>query len=896
MVKTNLKVGVDIGGTHISAALVGEDGKLWDGSYIHQSIHAMEPAEVILDNWAKAILSVLAAANGAEVSAIGVAMPGPFDYGEGTSRIKGMAKYESLFGINVREALLDRIFPRDLPILFANDAVCFGWGEVNRNQDMMHERVLTITLGTGLGACYVDNGCVLFEGAGVPVQGYLYDYPFLDGKAEDYISARWLLAEYAALSGEAVPDVKTLAALAEKNGIAQSVFNSFGTHLGQLLKARMKEFGGAHLIIGGSIAKSNLLFEEAMQEALGDRSFSLCFSPYTEHAAISGAALMAEGLASGSGVPGNLKSPARASRQPTLPRILATESIPESGYRIYPFESLGTGTIYGGFASMAAWTVRRGAVMIDGYAGVDWSLIRAALCKACRAMGKRVIWYHAEVFQLSEARIEKLVDPFLGTPGSVWGTRATIMLADFFTDDWKDWIPSAQADLIVLAGTGAALSGWDAPIIYVDLPKNELQYRMRAGSATNLGCTRIMDFPEMYKRSYFVDWPLLNQHRMDIKQRIEVIADGQWGDEINWSLATSISKGLQTISKTIIRNRPWFEPGVWGGQWMKGHIPGLSLKEINYAWSFELIAPENGLVFEGENHLLEIAFDWLLEQDAENVLGLDAERFGVQFPIRFDFLDTVGGDNLSIQCHPSLEYIRSNFGETITQDETYYILDSTPEASVYLGFQEGIDPEALRADLERSQAEKIPVDIERYVQRLPAAKHDLFLIPNRTVHGAGKGNLVLEISATPYIFTFKMYDWMRLDFNGRPRPINIEHAFHNLDFDRKGKVVTQELISRPLMLSDQEGVKWEELPTHPEQFYTVHRISLSAGETAVETNGKFHLLMLVEGDSLVIKPKYGIETEVRYAETFLIPAAAESYELINLHRTPLKIVLSSIKK
>ena len=233
----------------------------------------------------------------------------------------------------------------------------------------------------------------------------------------------------------------------------------------------------------------------------------------------------------------------------------------------------------------------------------------------------------------------------------------------------------------------------------------------------------------MYKRSYFVDWVVLNRHRQQIKTRIAAVADGQWGDDVNWALASSVRQGLDKMAHNMIRARPWFEPGVWGGQWMKQHIPGLNPAEINYAWSFELIAPENGIVLEGDGNLLEIAFDWLMEHDAGAVLGEDADRFGTEFPIRFDFLDTFSGGNLSIQCHPSLDYIREQFGESITQDETYYILDCTPDAGVYLGFCEDIDPGTFRAGLEQSQASNEAIDIRQYVQRLPSEKHGLHLIP-----------------------------------------------------------------------------------------------------------------------------------------------------------------------
>ncbi|RFM26963.1 hypothetical protein DXN05_17435 [Deminuibacter soli] len=590
-------------------------------------------------------------------------------------------------------------------------------------------------------------------------------------------------------------------------------------------------------------------------------------------------------------------TPKRQSKQPQLPAQLKPEHTPANGYRLFPFETLGNDHIQSGYDSLAQWIITQRNVRIDGYEGLYWDEIRTALCFALRKAGVSVYWYDAAAFQQPASAINDMIAPFIGTPGAVWGKRTSLSLADFFDPSIAQWQPQEAADVIIFAGTGAGLAQWNTPVVYIDLPKNELQYRMRAGSAFNTGSTEAIDFAEMYKRAFFVDWIVLAAHRQQLYASIAVIADGQWQQQINWAFRSALEQGLNSIAHNVIRNRPWFESGVWGGQWMKQHIPQLAQDEINYAWSFELIAPENGLVFESNGYLLEVSFDWLMETHSSDVLGEDAARFGTEFPIRFDFLDTVDGDNLSIQCHPSLSYIQTQFGENITQDETYYILDCQENASVYLGFTENADPATFRAALEHSQQAGETIDITQYVQKLPAAKHDLFLIPNQTVHGAGTGNLVLEISATPYIYTFKMYDWMRLDLNGRPRPINIQHAFENLDFSRKGQRVQQELVSQPLALSSTDTSATEWLPTHPEHFYAIRRISLPAqtGYHQVYTTGKCHLLMVVEGDHVQLKTKQGKTVTMRYAETYVVPAAAEYYVLSNNNEAPAKIVQAFVK-
>lgn len=585
----------------------------------------------------------------------------------------------------------------------------------------------------------------------------------------------------------------------------------------------------------------------------------------------------------------------RKSSQFMMPVRLDTDNIDKGTYNVYPFCSLGENKICNGYGSLVKWIITQKKVIIDGYEGVFWDKIEAIINEQIKNEGLTVNWIRTADFLKPESEIDKLIAPFLGAADSVWGTKCLLELQDLYKyEELAGQLPDEQSAINIVIGPGASFANWDAQLLYIDLPKNELQYRMRATAVNNLGSNTPDEPFLMYKRFYFVDWVLLNKHKKQILDRVTIIADGQWTSDINWMFKSDLTEGLNTISKSVIRVRPWFDPGAWGGQWIKQHIPNVNKEVINYAWSFELIVPENGLVFESDGYLLEVSFDFLMFQNQEQLLGKHSAQFGDEFPIRFDFLDTYDGGNLSIQCHPGLKYIQQVFGETITQDETYYILDCKEDARVYLGFQENIDPEKFQHALVTSQNENVAIDVEEFVQVHPASKHDLFLIPNGTVHSAGANNMVLEISATPYIFTFKMYDWLRLDLDGNPRPINIDHAFNNLNFERKGDRVKDELISKPQIIKKGPDYSLVHLPTHAGHFYDVHRIDFE-NEIQIETNNCCHVMMLVEGETILVETADGSSKVFAYAETFVIPAAAKSYKLTNLGKHEAKVIKAFLK-
>ncbi|MDR1824914.1 MAG: class I mannose-6-phosphate isomerase [Bifidobacteriaceae bacterium] len=580
----------------------------------------------------------------------------------------------------------------------------------------------------------------------------------------------------------------------------------------------------------------------------------------------------------------------RRTRQPVLP---ARPGHAEGAYDIYPVHDIGPGRIVEGHGGIAGLLPTRGLIVVDGYPGVFWQEFRDRLTAAWQAAGVSSTWVDVATALRPEAEVAQLVAPYLGGDDPIFGTAFTGDLAEFFDPAKLAALAPSDTDVTVLYGPGAALAGWDGTLVWLEVPKNEIQFRARAGQPTNLGTTMVANPKAAYKRNYFVDWPVVGRHKQCLLAAIDVLVDEQRPAQPTAIGGSDLRAALSQLVRTPLRARPWFEPGAWGGQWMKQRMPQLPQDVPNYAWSFELIAPENGLVLASDGLALEVPFDTLLFHDNPAMLGEAAERFGPEFPIRFDFLDTFAGGNLSVQVHPWPDYIREHFGERFTQDETYYILDAEPGARVYLGFQEDIDPAAFRAALEHSVAAAEEVDIERYVQTHPAAKHDLFLIPHGTIHCSGINNLVLEISATPYIFTFKLYDWLRLDLDGKPRPINIERGMANLDFERKGERVTREFISHPEVLERGAGWQLVHVPTHPLHFYDVHRIELfGPGHYEFPTNDSVQVMSLVEGQAVTVEAG-GKARTYHYAETFVVPAAAGQVRLSA--DGPVKVLTAFIK-
>jgi glucokinase len=244
----NIVAGVDIGGTHITVCLIDiTNGQSINESYTRAHIDTSLSTEKVISSWTEAIVLAHEKA-GVKPAKIGIAMPGPFDYENGISYIKGLHKYESLYGLNVKNLLAEALGVNSENIKLINDASAYLLGELRAGAAKGFRKVVGVTLGTGLGsASYYDN--TLYEGD-------LYCTDFENGKCEDFVSARWLLFEYQRLSGNRIDNVKEIADRCTHEKAAEQVFEKFGSNLFNVLYKRYHQQLPELVVIGGNIAKA----------------------------------------------------------------------------------------------------------------------------------------------------------------------------------------------------------------------------------------------------------------------------------------------------------------------------------------------------------------------------------------------------------------------------------------------------------------------------------------------------------------------------------------------------------------------------------------------------------------------------------------------------------------
>ncbi|SEG91723.1 Mannose-6-phosphate isomerase, class I [Actinacidiphila yanglinensis] len=554
------------------------------------------------------------------------------------------------------------------------------------------------------------------------------------------------------------------------------------------------------------------------------------------------------------------------------------------------------GTVLAGWAAAAGALAPATRVLaVDGPAAVDWDALARHLGAALAATRPGAVTADARTAVRDWAGVRRLTESEVLRDDPDFAELAGGSLADLMDQQALDALAGGTgaagegaggeaADgpaLRVLVGPGAALAAGVDEVWWADLPKRCAEAAVGKGRGRNLGAPA--GEPPSLRRLFYIDWPLQDRHRDATAARID-----RWVDVTDTVAPTSISgQALRATCHRLadrpFRTLPTFNSTPWGGHWGQeelGHNPDAP----NTALGYELIAPESGVLLgDDPGRCVEVPFQLVVALAPVEVLGKDVhERFGTSFPIRFDYLDTVGGGNLSVHCHPQPEEMRTVFGWPYTQHESYYLMRAGTHSKVFLGLREGADLDAFHHHAHAADTHGEAFDIEEFVQTFPARAGQLYLVPAGTPHGSGEGNVVLEVSATPYLYSLRFYDWLRRDAADRQRAVHVEHAFRNLDPRRSGEAVSRDLVQRPRTVRDGDGWREELLGALPDMFFEVRRIAVEPGHAAEQTtDGRFHVLTVVDGEGVLVETAAGDRHFVHCAETLAVPAAVTAYRVQN---------------
>jgi mannose-6-phosphate isomerase class I len=472
------------------------------------------------------------------------------------------------------------------------------------------------------------------------------------------------------------------------------------------------------------------------------------------------------------------------------------------------------------------------------------------------------------------------------TEDRVFGIMSHATLNDFYPEYEVRKLQKELAEekkRIVVYGTGAAVIQPQPDILcYADLTRWEIQKRHRAGMSNWKAANEKEDNLKKVKRGYFFEWRIADRLKQQLTEQIDYLIDTNIPEQAKMVDGTSYQVALDQIVEQPFRLVPYFDASVWGGQWMKKEF-NLDSEKENYGWAFDGVPEENSLCLNFSGTEIEIPAINVVHQRPIALLGKKVQaRFGNEFPIRFDYLDTVGGGNLSLQVHPRVDYIQDKFGMPYTQNESYYILQASEKSTIYLGVKEGTEKAELFNELRKAEKGDYRFPDEKYINCFPVKKHDHYSIPAGTIHCGGPDTVVLEISQTPYIFTFKLWDWERLGLDGVPRPVHLAHGEENVNTDFDTTWVQENLINPVETLHKDSERRVEKTGLHELEFIETHRHWFKK-EVIVDVHQSVNMLNLVEVETITVESlNNSFEPfEIHYGETFIVPETIKEYKLAN---------------
>ena len=554
-------------------------------------------------------------------------------------------------------------------------------------------------------------------------------------------------------------------------------------------------------------------------------------------------------------------------------------------------------------------------VAFDGYTTTKFDLMVSLLARECDVFGLKIEFVDsaARTFKSGE-EIDAIIDPLL-----IWDKKIdpTLLYGKVYhggyiglmdpgkVEAFKKEIPALKAPgtLVVVYGYGSLIkefrSMYDVKCWFDITPMNSM-LRIRAGEYANIGKKHTGIINRTIRRCYYCDF------ENAVQLRKELFAAG----ELDWYFLDNDRAKLQMMPfetfadvcaqlvKYPFRAKPCYLEGVWGGSYMKERR-NLPKEMRNAAWVFDFIPMEVSVQVQAGSELLDINYCSFVHKEGISLMSEKCVRkYKGYFPIRFNWDDSYHSTgNMSIQCHSGGKFNVENYNEFGRQDESYYVVITGHEAKTFIGFRDDADIPAFFKEIEAADTQHDPCDYMKYVSYEESKPGLQVMLPAGTIHSSGRNQVILEIgSLTIGSYTYKMYDYLRLDFDGKQRPIHTHLGELNVRQDRRYSVIhdpesPEYIVQKPRL--DCEGDGWQEyiLGENPQMYISLRRLEFEK-QCEQDTRGeKFHVLTLVDGDHIRIR---SVEHPERYfdldfMEIACVPASMGKYVIENLGKEPIRV-------
>ena len=560
-------------------------------------------------------------------------------------------------------------------------------------------------------------------------------------------------------------------------------------------------------------------------------------------------------------------------------------------------------------------------VAVDGYTTADFPRLVNLLCGELEKRGIKASSFDFSSVFRSEPELKELIDDKLSWDRS---EDPTLLFGKIYHGGYEGILNEsklAQAsyafeaagkgcgDVLIVYGYGCTVGKmrhfYDT-VCYLDVTPKESMLRIRRGGYVNIGMKKALPVNLIIRRCYYADFEMAVQLRKELLR----------GDLIDWYFCSDDMADIKMIGRDGLKEifsvmarypfrcKPVYLEGVWGGSYMM-KLRGLPRTMRNCAWIFDMIPMEVSVLVEVGDTVAEFPFCSLFMKESDAVMGpVAAEKYHGYFPIRFNWDDSYHSTgNMSIQCHSGGKYNIENYDELGRQDESYYVVITGHDAKTFIGFRDDADIPRFFKEIEAADTEHKPVDYMKYVSYEESKPGLQVMLPAGTIHSSGRNQVILEIgSLTVGSYTYKMYDYLRLDFDGKQRPIHTRLGELNVRQDRRTSVIhdpesTEYIVQKPRTVREGEGWREVVLGENPQMYISLRRLEF---ETAIEddTDGKFHVLTLVDGDNVRIRSIDHPERsyDASFMDIVVVPASLGRYRVENLGREPVMVHKTTLRE